>query len=182
MLHYTVLLCSIMYSIPRNCFWFWASSKLWGLWRVIIRKKGAHFYFAQNVSIRTFSSNAPSFGPKAASTSWGHRSRGTFLFMTFFHWVQQFPNSHLFNDPKTLMYHQEPAGWTKNFSKSSYNRESLSFSYKYHIFLETIFLAPSSKKPGIRQIKTVFEKKWRFSRQILSSVEFSDKFLRIFAD
>ena len=103
---------------------------------------GSAVLFAENVSIRNFLKG------------------GTFLFMTFFHWiVQQFPNSHLFNDPKTLMYHQEPAGWTKNFSKSSYNRESLSFSYKYHIFLETIFLAPSSKKPGIRQIKTVFEKK-----------------------
>ncbi len=45
------------------------------------------------------------FSPAAEPGCW--RGRGTFLFMTFFHWVQQFPNSHLFNDPKTLMYHQE---------------------------------------------------------------------------
>ena len=36
--------------------------------------------------------------------------------MTFFHWVQQFPNSHLFNDPKTLMYHQEHGDFFLKYS------------------------------------------------------------------
>lgn len=66
-------------------------------------------------------------------------ARGTFLFMTFFHWVQQFPNSHLFNDPKTLMYHQEHGDFFLKYSSSSLAPHQplfwrSPFSYRNHNF------------------------------------------------
>ena len=90
---------------------------------------GSAVLFAENVSIRNFLKG------------------GTFLFMTFFHWiVQQFPNSHLFNDPKTLMYHQEPAGWTRTFQKVVTIERASLFLTNITFFSDTIhFLAPPSQ-------------------------------------
>ena len=89
------------------------------------KKKRAHFYFAQNVSIRNFLRL--------------RGERGTFLFMTFFHWVQQFPNSHLFNDPKTLMYHQEHGDFFLKYSSLT----TIFFkvlSYRNHNFSQISFV------------------------------------------
>ena len=116
---------------------------MWGLWRVIIRKKGAHFYFAQNVSIRNFLRREAAQSAHAC-TSLGQGSKGTFLFMTFFHWVQQFPNSHLFNDPKTLMYHQEhgdffPKVFLPHYYFLFFAFEGF-FSYQIHNFSTKLLL------------------------------------------
>ena len=66
--------------------------------------------------------------------------------MTFFHWVQQFPNSHLFNDPKTLMYHQEHGDFFLKYSSPTtilffFLFEGPSFHIEIIIFLETSFVS-----------------------------------------